>query len=190
MINITLEGILGEKLGKTWELDVKSIIEIFEAIEANTSDFSKYSRDLQKTFNHFVVYLNNKLVPARYLCAKILRHGDNIKILPIIKGSDFGLTLFIIGLLLMVLSVVISIVFSPKAAKDVKTASSSISGIKNVLNRNICIPIGYGRFKIGSAIISNLINTRQLALSNISYGVSYGGSAGGGDNKFIPYVIN
>ena len=189
MINITLEGILGEKLGKTWELDVKSIIEIFEAIEANTSDFSKYSRDLQKTFNHFVVYLNNKLVPARYLCAKILRHGDNIKILPIIKGSE-PFTLIITAILLIILSIVISIVFSPKAAKDVKTASSSISGVKNVLNRNICIPIGYGRFKIGSAVISNLINTKQLTTSINSYGVSYGGSAGGADNKFIPYVIN
>lgn len=174
MIDITLEGILAEKFGKEWNLDVRSIIEIFEAIEANTGKFSKFSRDLQKTFNHFVVYINNKLVPAHYLCAKILKSGDKVKILPVIKGS---VALFWIGLALMILSIVISIVFSPKAPKDVKTASSSISGIKNVLNRNIAVPIGYGRFKIGSAVVSNELNSISLTLNNNN---TYNGGAGAG----------
>lgn len=180
MIDITLEGILAEKFGKEWNLDVRSIIEIFEAIEANTGKFSKFSRDLQKTFNHFVVYINDKLVPARYLCAKILKNGDKVKILPVIKGS----WLIAIGIALIILSIVISIVFSPKAPKDVKTASSSISGIKNVLNRNIAIAIGYGRYRIGSAVISNSIYTTKpsTTLTAARFGGGGSGAVGAGGN--------
>jgi len=42
MIDITLHGILGKKLGKNWQLSVDSVYEIFEAIEANNQKVNKY----------------------------------------------------------------------------------------------------------------------------------------------------
>ena len=36
MINITLHGILGKKLGKNWRLNVDSVYEIFEAVDTNS----------------------------------------------------------------------------------------------------------------------------------------------------------
>ena len=55
----------------------------------------------------------------------------------------------------MILSIVLSIILSPKVPKDVKTNSSILGGINNVLNRNAPVPLGYGRLKIGSLVISN-----------------------------------
>ena len=41
MINIILHGVLGKKLGKNWQLNVDSIYEIFEAVEANNQKINK-----------------------------------------------------------------------------------------------------------------------------------------------------
>jgi hypothetical protein len=55
----------------------------------------------------------------------------------------------------MILSIVLSIILSPKVPKDVKTNSSILGGINNVLNRNAPVPLGYGRLRVGSLVISN-----------------------------------
>ena len=55
----------------------------------------------------------------------------------------------------MILSIVLSIILSPKVPKDVKTNSSIMGSINNVLNRNAPVPLGYGRLRVGSLVISN-----------------------------------
>lgn len=159
MISITLEGYLGKKLGKSWNLNVRSVVEIFEAIEANTNKITRFHRDLQKFVTHFVVYINGKLMPAHLLNSKILNSGDVLRVVPVIQG---GFIWLIIGIVLIVLSMVLAVVLSPKAPKDVKTNSTILGGIRNVINRNIPVPIGYGRLRIGSAVISN-----DILISNI-----------------------
>lgn len=159
MISITLEGYLGKKLGKSWNLNVRSVVEIFEAIEANTNKITRFHRDLQKFVTHFVVYINGKLMPAHLLNSKILNSGDVLRVVPVIQG---GFIWLIIGIVLIVLSMVLAVVLSPKAPKDVKTNSTILGGIRNVINRNIPVPIGYGRLRIGSAVVSN-----DILISNI-----------------------
>jgi predicted phage tail protein len=53
MINIVLHGVLGKKLGRTWLLDVDSVHEIFEAVEANS----------QKIKTHVSTKFNNNKEP-------------------------------------------------------------------------------------------------------------------------------
>lgn len=164
MISITLEGVLGEKLGSTWNLEVNSVLEIFEAIEANTNKITRYFRELTKTFTHFIVYVGEKPVPAHLLKSKIFNDGDQVRIVPIIQG---GSVFTVVGIILMVLSMVLAIVLSPKAPKDVKTNSTILGGVKNVLNRNIVVPVGYGRLRIGSAVITNdIVVVRNLNSSH------------------------
>jgi len=160
MIDITLHGILGKKLGKNWQLDVDSVFEIFEAVEANNQKINKYFSDFKKFVSHFVVYIDGKIMPSHLLKSKILENGSKVEIVPVIQGG--GIELIIIGILLIVLSIVLAVVLSPKAPKDVKTNSSILGGIRNVLNRNIPVPIGYGRLRIGSAVISNLISISPI----------------------------
>ena len=61
MINIILEGVLGKTLGNSWSLNVNSVLEVFEAIEANTNRITKFYKDLEKTMTHFVVYIDDKI---------------------------------------------------------------------------------------------------------------------------------
>jgi predicted phage tail protein len=42
-----------------------------------------------------------------------------------------------------------------------------LGSIRNVLNRNIAIPIGYGRLRIGSAVISNDIIVQPFKSSEV-----------------------
>ena len=63
------------------------------------------------------------------------------------------------GIILMVVSMgiqmLITKMLTPKSPTDVKTVSRLFSGYENVSMRNVVIPIGYGRVKISSIIISN-----------------------------------
>lgn len=175
MINIILEGVLGKTLGNSWSLNVNSVLEVFEAIEANTNRITKFYKDLEKIMTHFVVYIDDKIMPHHLLNSKILNSGSTVKILPIIQGSD-PVTMVVIGLALIALSMVLAVVLSPKQPKDVKTNSTIIGGIRNVLNRNVVVPIGYGRLRIGSAVISNDIRISDAARKN------YAANRGGGDS--------
>jgi hypothetical protein len=189
MINITLEGVLGQTLGNSWILNVNSVLEIFEAIEANTNKITKFYKNLEKTMTHFVVYIDDKVMPPHLLNSKILNSGSNVKILPIIQGSE-PTTMIIIGLTLIALSMILAVVLSPKQPKDVKTNSTIIGGIRNVLNRNIAIPIGYGRLRIGSAVISNdvgISNAEGTIYSNAGGG-SFAGYGAGGNVQIIKKV--
>jgi len=161
MIDITLYGVLGKKLGKHWLFNVESIFEIFEAIEANTNGVSKYFKDLKKFASHFIVYVDGKLIKSHLIKSKILNDGNKVEILPIIQGSG-PITSIIIGVVLMALSYVVTALLSPKAPKDIKTSSSTLGGIKIVVNRNIVIPVGYGRLRVGSAVISNNITIQKF----------------------------
>ncbi len=153
MINIVLHGVLGKKLGKNWQLNVDSIYEIFEAVEANNQKINKYFSDFKKFVTHFIVYVDGKILPSHLLKSRILENGNKVEIIPIIQGG--GTALIITGLIMMVLSIVLSIILSPKVPKDVKTNSTILGSINNVLNRNAPVPLGYGRLKIGSSVISN-----------------------------------
>lgn len=153
MINVVLHGVLGKKLGKNWILNVNSVYEIFEAIEANNQKINKYFSDFKKFVSHFIVYVDGKILPAYLLKSKILENGNKVEILPIIQGS--ATALIITGIVMMILSIILSIVLSPKVPKDVKTNSSILGSISNVLNRNAPVPLGYGRLRIGSLVVSN-----------------------------------
>jgi predicted phage tail protein len=161
MINITLRGILGKKFGTEWNLQVQSLLEIFEAIEANYSRSVEYFRKVEKFFSHFLIFLNGKMVPPHLLKSKILKNNDKVEIVPVLQGgTTIGFIIVLIGVLLMVASIVLMLVLSPKAPKDVSTSSTVLGGIRNVLTRNIPVPVGYGRLRVGSAVISNSIISR------------------------------
>ena len=174
MVDITLRGILGKKFGNKWSLNVSSVLEIFQAIEANTSKAAQYFIDLQKFSTHFIVFVNGKAMPSYLVNSDILKKGNKVEIFPIVQGSSPAVVFFVIGMLLTVASVVITKMLSPKAPKDVKTNSTILGGIRNVTARNIVVPIGYGRLKLGSSVISNYIS-----VSNLSNQSSASGPSGG-----------
>lgn len=165
MIDITLRGILGKKFGEKWNLQVQSIFEIFEAIEANQTRSTEYFRKIEKFFSHFLIFLNGKMVPPHVLKSKILKNNDKVEIVPVLQGgTTIGFIIVLVGVLLMIASIVLMLVLSPKAPKDVNTSSTVLGSIRNVMTRNIPVPIGYGRLRVGSAVISNSVVSRPYLI--------------------------
>lgn len=172
MINVSLYGILAKKFGSFWELDVASVMEIFQAIEANYYNSNKYFNNFNKFFTHFIVYIDGKPMPAHLLKSKILKSNSKVEILPVVQGGLFWFA--IIGIVLIVLSFVLVALLSPKAPTDIKTNSTILGGVRNVLNRNVPIPIGYGRMRVGSSVISNDIIVTPINQTTKNFETAYG----------------
>lgn len=169
MVNVKLHGIFEAYVKTEWNLNVKTISEIFEAIEANSGKLIEALGIFQEYLTHFIIYVDNKPVAHEYLNSPILKKDSKVEIVPFILASDFGIS-FLIGLLLIAIAtgiqMLVTSLMTPKAPKDIKNNSRLFSGYENVTKRNVAIPIGYGRLKIGSIVIANDINLTNKINNN------------------------
>jgi predicted phage tail protein len=169
MINLNLRGILGKKFGEKWNLEVRSVYEAFEAIQANCSGINPFFNKIEKFCSHFIVLINGKILRPHLLKSDILKKNDTVDILPIVQGGitvTAAIVLIAIGIVLIAAAIVLTKLMSPKVPKDVQTDSSILGGIRNVTNQNIVVPIGYGRLLVGSAVISSSIDSNYYSYIN------------------------
>lgn len=169
MVNIKLHGIFEEHIKTEWNLNVKTISEIFEAIEANTGKLIETLGNFQEYLTHFIIYVDDKPVPHEYINSPILKKDSKVEIVPLILSADFGIS-FLIGLLLIAIAtgiqMLVTTLMTPKAPKDIKNNSRLFSGYENVTKRNVAIPVGYGRLKIGSIVVANDLNLTNKINNN------------------------
>lgn len=159
MVNIKLHGIFESYVKTEWHLNVKTVFEAFEAIEANSGKLLEALGNFQEYLTHFIIYVDDKPVSHEYFNSPILKKDSKIEIVPLILGSTIAGIDILIAILLIAISTGISMLITslmtPKAPKDIKNNSRLFSGYENVTKRNVSIPIGYGRLKIGSIVIAN-----------------------------------
>jgi predicted phage tail protein len=142
-----------------WHLNVKTVFEAFEAIEANSGKLLEALGNFQEYLTHFIIYVDDKPVSHEYFNSPILKKDSKIEVVPLILGSTIAGIDILIAILLIAISTGISMLITslmtPKAPKDIKNNSRLFSGYENVTKRNVSIPIGYGRLKIGSIVVAN-----------------------------------
>jgi len=159
MVNIKLHGIFENYVKTEWHLNVKTVFEAFEAIEANSGKLLEALGNFQEYLTHFIIYVDDKPVAHEYFNSPILKKDSKIEVVPLILGSSIAGIDILIALLLIAISTGISMLITslmtPKAPKDIKNNSRLFSGYENVTKRNVSIPIGYGRLKIGSIVVAN-----------------------------------
>lgn len=169
MVNVKLHGIFEQYIKTEWNFNVHTIAEIFEAIEANTGKLIEVLGNFQEYLTHFIIYVDDKPVPHEYLNSPILKKDSKVEIVPLIIGSDGGIS-FLVALLLILIAtgiqLLITSLMTPKAPKDIKNNSRLFSGYENVTKRNVAIPIGYGRLKIGSIVVANDVNLTNKINNN------------------------
>jgi predicted phage tail protein len=165
MVTIKLHGIFEDFVKTDWLLNVKTVGEAFEAIEANSNKMLTALGTMQEYLTHFIIYVDDKIMPPEYLNSPILNKNSKIEVVPLLMGAIADwIIMAIIMLIAMGIQMLITRLMSPKAPKDVKNNSRMFSGYENVTKRNVAIPIAYGRLKIGSIVISNdlqIINTTE-----------------------------
>jgi predicted phage tail protein len=168
MVNIKLHGIFENLVKTEWNLNVKTVSEAFDAIEANSGKLIKALGILEEYISHFLIYVDGKIMAPDYLNSPILNKNSKIEVVPLVLGTAFVIDDILVALIIMAIATGIQILvtklLSPKAPKDIKNNSKLFSGYENVTKRNVSIPIGYGRLKVGSVVISNyLYNTNRIA---------------------------
>lgn len=185
---IRLYGELGNKFGERFELDVQSPAEAVRALCVLLKGFQKYLLDSEKDSVGFKVFDAGQELDEQGLHIK---GSGEIKFVPVIAGAN-GEARVIAGAVLIVASVVMTatgfgaaaapyvmnagialviggalemIIGKPKVA-DPNDSENKVSylfnGAVNTTAQGHPVPIGYGRLRVGSAVISASVTNKSI----------------------------
>tara|TARA_Y100000310_G_scaffold258278_1_gene266644 strand:- start:86 stop:742 length:657 start_codon:yes stop_codon:yes gene_type:complete len=176
MITLTIEGWLGSLLGRKWDLDVKNFAELFNALEHNTHKLKNFL--IKNKNNCFAIFVDGEQVEKENFLFMDIR-GTEIQILPVLAGSTttmatkiveamgmtaaetfaFQAAVFVVDIVIqavisMGISILITKLMDPGDPDVVNTSSFAFSSAENVASQGQVVPVGYGRLRTGSKIIS------------------------------------
>jgi predicted phage tail protein len=161
MRKVFLHGELGNSLGKEWDLEVDSVQEALWAIEANTNGLTQFLMKNNEKFTHYTFAIDDKDLEEHQLKSPI---GDNTRAIHIMPQVAGGVEWLIYIVVMIVVSLVMQAIFKPPKPKDaIETNSYLFAGTQNVAAQGVPVPIGYGRLRVGSVVISAAI--RHLGYS-------------------------
>jgi predicted phage tail protein len=101
MKKVILEGVLGEKFGRDWLLDIRTPAESIRAIEANRRGFCKFLGESHKDGIHYQILLDEEEIePVRLLGP--FSDRETFRIVPVIEGASRGALKTIVGFVLIV----------------------------------------------------------------------------------------
>jgi len=174
MTELNIEGKLGKVFGSTWELNVSNFVELFSALEANTQKLRNYLRTNRKEY--WAIFVDGERVDADGFLFDNIKN-KKIQIIPILAGAagtiaaaivaEMGITstlgaLVVEFVLTVIISTAISFGLSLLIAKlmrtddpeVVNTTSFLFGAPENVAEQGQVVPVGYGRIRTGSKVIS------------------------------------
>jgi len=175
MTTLTIEGWLGSLLGRKWDLDVRNFVELFSALEHNTHKLKNFL--LKNKNNCFAIFVDGEQVEKENFLFMDIR-GKEVQILPVLAGSTtaiatkiieaigitaetfafeaavFVLDIVIQAVISMGISILITKLMDPGDPDVVNTSSFAFGTAENVASQGQVVPVGYGRIRTGSKIIS------------------------------------
>jgi predicted phage tail protein len=157
MTTIRLHGILAQKYGEVFKMDISKPRDVIRAIDANRDGFRKTVMDLQKEGFSYEILVNKKrLNKDSFLNSK---KAQEIDLVPFIVGS--GLPDLVVALIFSLVSAVVQFALmdpgtidggQSTVGADNKSLMFSSSQI-NLAAQGSPLPIGYGRLKVGSSVV-------------------------------------
>lgn len=162
MKKIFLYGELGKSLGKEWELEVDSVQEALWAIEANTGKLTSFLSANTEKFGYYTFRVDDKKLSSREeLESKFPKSSKEIHIMPQVAGGDI-VNILIQVVIAVATALIMQAIFKPPKPKDERqTRSYLFSGPENTAAQGIPVPLGYGRLRVGSVVISASLRNRQ-----------------------------
>tara|TARA_R110002020_G_scaffold133235_4_gene297338 strand:- start:2595 stop:7973 length:5379 start_codon:yes stop_codon:yes gene_type:complete len=157
MKKVFLHGELGEKFGKEWDLDVDSPFEAVSALFANHQEIEIYLNSKEREGVNYGI----KKMPKGDFIEQIdysLPTKKDIHIFPMPQGAGFAG-----GLIMTALTTAASMYVNKKIAEAmerddstlaIQTESFIFNGGENRYQQGSSVPVGYGRMKIGSNVVS------------------------------------
>lgn len=177
--------------------------DIIKCLQVNFPKLGNKIRKSNHIFDSIVIVVDDKIISDSSLLNESIRNAKVIELLPVqvfsalftaaatatllTKALVFVANVVVISALSFGISFLISKLLTPKDPKQVKTSSYILSGKANVAARNTPIPIGYGKLRVGSLIISTFatnfdysqFDPRVGAGSSIGFIGATGGGSGG-----------
>tara|TARA_R110000824_G_scaffold8235_1_gene37249 strand:+ start:4241 stop:9775 length:5535 start_codon:yes stop_codon:yes gene_type:complete len=161
MKNIFLHGKLGERFGRAWTLNVSTPTEAINALFANEPLIEKY---LNKKQEEGIAYGVKRGKSEGFIEKEeySLTSSRDIHIFPIPQGAGT----FTVNLLVAVATTAASMYISKKMAEAMERDDSTIAiqtksylyeGGQNRFQQGGTVPLGYGRLKVGSNVISSCV---------------------------------
>jgi len=188
MTKVSVHGRLGELVGKTHQFACSKLSEVFSALEANTGKLRSYiSRNKKRKFSVFVDGVGVKDKNFNLVDVK----GKEVVILPILMGA-VGFTIMVavttatsiakLSVGAIIAAVVINIAFAigmsllmskllaPDDPDTAATSSYVFGQAENNTRQGVPVPVGYGRFRVGSTVVSaSLISVDRAIASNETF---------------------
>jgi predicted phage tail protein len=167
MKQIFLHDKLGEKFGKEWSLDVSTPAEAIRAICANKPSFHKYVAEKSLGGVNYAFKIGKQFISKDEIDL-ITGDEEPYHIIPAPAGSG---DIFIMILMSVLAAAVSYILFSqskpPRPEDPVQKSSYLFQGAANTAAQGNFVPIGYGRLRVGSAVIS--ASTLAAPMSQITH---------------------
>jgi predicted phage tail protein len=187
MTKVSVHGRLGELVGKTHQFACSKLSEVFSALEANTGKLRSYiSRNKKRKFSVFVDGVGVKDKNFNLVDVK----GKEVVILPILMGAvGFTIMLAVTSTTMatiktgaIIAAMVINIAFAigmsllmskllaPDDPDTAATSSYVFGQAENNTRQGVPVPVGYGRFRVGSTVVSaSLISVDRAIASNQTF---------------------
>ncbi len=191
MTQVSLEGRLGQIVGKNFSFKTRTLKEVLSAIEANTGKLRSYFQ--RNTKRKFAIFIDGKEIDTdrgfnisvkdkKVLIIPVLFGGIAATLTSMIVASMTAgivktLTTFVVGTILGAalsfgISLLISKLLKPDEPETLNTSSFVFGQAENVTKQGVVVPAGYGRMQIGSRVISvNLFNVDKSIFNNSGAGL-------------------
>jgi len=183
MTQVILHGILAKEFRKNFSLAIKRPKEVFDAISCSHSNFRNRIAELANQGIHFALLVDGKKI-AELQELNIQKESQEIHLVPLIIGAG-GVALVgalgfstavgtggafaaaaINAVIVGVVSMGIQMALAPKPKMDrpesvVNSAKQSFlfSSKANIAEQGIPVPVGYGRLRVGSAVIQSTVKS-------------------------------
>lgn len=186
MTNVIIHGRFGEVVGKRHNFACSKLSEVFRAIESNTGMLRRYTSSNRK--RKMSIFVNGKAASDKNFDLVNVKNSE-VVILPILMGAigftimtaittaatltvKAKITAVIINIAFAIgMSLLMSKLLAPDDPDTASTSSYIFNQAENAVKQGSPVPVGYGRFKVGSTILSvSLINVdKALTLEGNFY---------------------
>jgi predicted phage tail protein len=181
-LQFQLYGELGEKYGKVFDLQCKTVAQGLNILYANFKGMRKHIIDSDKHLAGYEVWCNEENIEGTRTDLTRERTGV-VKVIPVIKGSSANARIIVgaiitavgiwsknsnvtaMGISMMAggiaekLSAKVNYDPQSDTGKDNSVTSYIFSGAVNNIKQGAAIPVGYGRMIVGSNVVSSSITT-------------------------------
>jgi hypothetical protein len=183
--------------------------DVIKCLQVNFPKLGTRVRNLSHLFDSVIIVIDGKIVSDSRLLNENIRNCKVIELLPVqvfsaiftaaatatllTKALVFVANVVVISALSFGISFLISKLLTPKDPKQVKTSSYILSAKANIAARNTPIPIGYGKLRVGSLIVSTFAANFDYSQFNPAAGagssIGYVGGIGDGARGNISIKI-